>query len=395
MIRIFLFCLLPLTFWAGERRLSMLAKPPDWTELEKFQKSLTREEFEDRMDTLYAPYAQWRSWFSVSDSGVAVVMDSERPSLRYFISFAPSPPENQDISPFHGEVLHVALDPGHIGGDFGPLEHRHFQIGDSLPVQEGDLVLAVAERIKAELEKRGARVSLVRDRPEPVTPQRPEDFRREAERLIRLDFPKLEPGSEEWNRAVERRQRLLFYRVSEIRTRALRVNKILQPDLVLALHINAEAWPEEKQQTLVEKSHFHLLVNGAYLDSELALDDVRFALTRKVFSREWAREKAMALPLIEAFQKKTGLPPYTYTGKNAVPLLENPYLYGRNLMANRLYEAPVLFLEPYVANSESDFARIQDYLKGETDGSPPEDSIVEEYVEAVVFGLQSWLERTK
>lgn len=392
MFRILLFCILPLSVWAEERRLSMLAEPPNWTELEVFQNTLTREEFEERMDTLYAPYADWRSWFAVSASGVAVVMDSARPSHRYFISFASSSPESAKTAPLHWEGLHVALDPGHIGGRFGLQEHRHFQVGDSLPVQEGDLVLAVARRIQEALEKKGARVSLIRDRPEPVTPKRPEDFREEAERLIGFDFPELKPGTKEWERTVQGRQNLLFYRVSEIRTRALLGNEIVQPDLVLALHFNADAWPDEEEQTLVEKSHFHLLVNGAYLDSELALNDVRFALSRKIFSRDWEMEKALAVPLIEAFQEATGLPPFIYSGKNAVPLLENPYLYGRNLMANRLYEAPVLFLEPYVANSEADFARIQEYLEAEKTGEPLESSIVEEYVEAVLSGIGKWIE---
>lgn len=391
MLRMVLFLLIPLWGVAEERSLSLLAKPPDWRALDIYQETITEEEFVERMDTLYAPHADWRNWFAVSSRGVAVVMHSAAPDLRYFIRFAEERPGETALVSKSLEGLHIAIDPGHIGGAFGPMEYRSFHIGESFPVQEGDLVLEVAKRLEVELEKRGAQVSLVRDQSQPVTMLRLPDLREEAERTVTLDYQDLEPGSEDWKRAVETRQQLLFYRVAEIRARAALINNHLHPDLVLALHFNAASWPDEAQQTLVEETHFHLLVNGAYMDSELKLDDVRFALLRKLLSREWERERELAVPLIEAFQEKTGLPPYNYSGKNAVPLLDNPYLYGRNLMANRLYRAPVLFLEPYVANSVADFARIQHFLMAEEADSPLENSIIEEYVNAVVSGLERWV----
>ncbi|MBT6851652.1 MAG: hypothetical protein HOA16_10715, partial [Opitutae bacterium] len=60
-----------------------------------------------------------------------------------------------------------------------------------------------------------------------------------------------------------------------------------------------------------------------------------------------------------------------------------------NLMANRLYECPVVFLEPYVANSKEVFSRIQsgDYEGAKMVAGKLRVSLVEEYVDAVVAGL--------
>ena len=66
-----------------------------------------------------------------------------------------------------------------------------------------------------------------------------------------------------------------------------------------------------------------------------------------------------------------------------------PGVWARNLIANRLYECPVVFLEPYVANSKEVFARI---LAGDYEGTKKvagksRVSLVEEYVDATVAGL--------
>ena len=61
--------------------------------------------------------------------------------------------------------LHIALDPGHLGGTWAKMEERWFKIGDAPPVQEGDMTLRVAQMLAPRLEPLGAKVSLVRDKP--------------------------------------------------------------------------------------------------------------------------------------------------------------------------------------------------------------------------------------
>jgi hypothetical protein len=59
-------------------------------------------------------------------------------------------------------------------------------------------------------------------------------------------------------------------------------------------------------------------------------------------------------------------------------------------LANRLYQTPVIYLEPYVMNSELVWERIQagDY-EGEINlGGKPRRSIFREYADAVAEGLR-------
>src|SRR5204863_5300744 len=81
--------------------------------------------------------------------------------------------------------LRIALDPGHIGGEWAKMEERWFRMGDSSPVEEGEMTLRVAKMLAVNLRNWGARVSFVRQKNEPVTPFRPGDFKAAAREVLR------------------------------------------------------------------------------------------------------------------------------------------------------------------------------------------------------------------
>ena len=58
--------------------------------------------------------------------------------------------------------LKIALDPGHIGGEWAKMEERWFKMGDTPPVEEGEMTLRVAKMLAPKLRALGARVSFVR-----------------------------------------------------------------------------------------------------------------------------------------------------------------------------------------------------------------------------------------
>lgn len=372
-------------------RLSDLAETPDWSQLDPWQESLTRDEFIRMMDEVFSVSDAWRDWFVVRDQSVEIqTNDPDHPYILRFSSSETSPsgprywraasklpaaPEGKPL-----QDVHIAIDPGHIGGRWARIEERWFQVGDGEPVREGSMTLLVAELLKPALEALGAKVSLVRSQTEPVTDYRPETLMDEA-REKDPDSPR---------RLAER----LFYRTAEIRARADKVNKQLEPDLVLCLHFNAEGWGDPLLPTLVPRTHFHLILNGAYTDSELALADQRFAITRKIAERIHPEEAALAESVAAAFVETTSLPPYLYeaNSRRAVNIGGNPYLWARNLLANRLYDCPVVFLEPYVMNSTVDHERIQagDYDGVKEVGGELRPSIFREYRDAVVKGLADY-----
>jgi len=275
------------------------------------------------------------------------------------------------------------------------MEERWFQVGDSKPIQEGDMTLLVAKLLAPKLRKLGAKVSLVREKNAPATSKRPDDLKEVSKKiLLRAGNPKprdsfegpADPGKEQ---TVQWQNERLFYRNSEIRQRAARVNSEIKPDLVLCLHFNAEAWDDPRKPTLIERNHLHLLVSGAYLQPELEFDDVRFEMLERLLSGMHEEEIGLAEKLATAMAQRTQLPPYEYTTENVAALGSTGYVYARNLIAMRLYNAPVVYFEPYVMNSDEVFWRIQE---GDYDGfrnvnGTNRPSIYREYADSVVDGL--------
>lgn len=347
--------------------LSSLATTPDWSQIESLQEVVTREEFKDDLEGVFALPGSWESSIIIEADAAWVRHHSGPDSGESKVAFAEEPSPLTPLPPL--DQIHIAIDPGHIGGDFAKIEERSFapfpEEAGQIPVREGDLTLATARHLKPLLEELGATVTLVRETSEPVTELRPEDFL--------PDFP---------DRAMAEK---LFYRTAEIRARAEKVNQTIRPDLVLCLHYNADAW-SDPENPWAPRNHFHLLMHGAYLPSEVALDDQRFEMLRHLFTRSTKRALPLARTLSDVFLRETDLVPYQYlSSAPALPLDDARPIYARNLLANRLYQAPTIFLEPYVMNHRDTYQRVQlgDYDGYQEINGQPRRSLVQEYAHTI------------
>jgi hypothetical protein len=393
---------------AADHLSNPLAEPPKWSSLEQFQKTITHDEFDRLLRGIYCSHGIGEEFIRVDPDAACILMDRDAQSwftLRFADSEAKSAPvprwwrparalpKTKEGGPLSG--LKIALDPGHLGGTWAKMEERWFKSGDAEPVKEGEMTLLVAKMLGKKLRALGARVSFVRDKTEPVTRYRPKDFRETARAVLKAegienpaeDFQRPDdPGREQ---TVRWQTEILFYRTSEIRERARRVNTKLRPDVVLCLHFNAEAWGDEHNPTLTDKNHLHLLVNGSYLPPEWESDDVRLEMLRHLLTRCFDEELAIADVAAPALAKKSGLPPYEYTKDIVTKVGTSGYVYARNLAATRLYQCPVVYFEPYVMNSIDGFARIQagDYEGTREVNGIERPSIYREYVDGVVEGL--------
>ncbi len=388
--------------------ISPLANEPDWSALEKYQETITHDEFVRLLQGVYCTRGVSETLIRVTPETAEILADQEK-QTRFTLRFArdeasakPAPhrwkaagklPRTSRFRELKG--LHIALDPGHLGGSWARMEERWFQVGDSKPIQEGDMTLLVAKILAPKLRALGAKVTLVRDEAAPATAKRPEDLSEVSKNLLfrsgdpapREDYSGPEdPGKEQTVRWQNER---LFYRNSEIRQRAEKVNKEIKPDLVLCLHFNAEAWDDPVKPNLVERNHLHLLVNGSYLPAELELDDIRFEMLDRLLSRTHAEEIGLAEVLAKTMARRTQLPRYEYTTENVSKVGVTGYVFLRNLLATRVYDAPVIYFEPYVMNSDEVFWRVQE---GDYDGirnvnGTNRPSIYREYAAGVVDGL--------
>jgi N-acetylmuramoyl-L-alanine amidase len=383
------FALLLLANFAGAQKLTPLATPPDWSSLDRFQRTITKDEFTRLLTQIYAPGNAWSEYFTIADDHATVVANPGQPPFR--LDFAPEQASAKPISRYWNPArslrgLRIALDPGHLGGQWAKMEERWMQVGDNKPVIEGNMVLDVARMLKKELERRGAKVSLIRDSDRPTTNLRPEKLKGPAVRSLRDNGRAVNPAS------LKSETERLFYRTAEIRARAKKVNAQLKPDLVLALHFNAESWGNPVRPSLTSLNHLHLLVSGCYSARELAYDDQRYELMLKLLNRSYDKELSVSRAVAQSMARATGLPPYTYTSDAAINVGGSPYIWARNLLANRLFECPVVYLEPYVMNNQEVIDRVLlgDYPGRRNINGAPRESIYREYVRGVVDGLVAY-----
>jgi hypothetical protein len=404
-------------FSRAAENLGVLGTHPRWQVLEKYQETITHDEFVHLLQDVYCTHGITPGLVTIEDKSARILINRD-PQRFFRLRFAKDeslrarvprlwrpakslPPLKAD-KPLAG--LRIALDPGHLGGKWAKMEERWFQVGDTPPVTEGDMTLRVARLLAPELKKLGATVLFVRNSTEPVTPKRPDDFRELAKKiLIKNGVPEPRkdvegPDDPLREQTVRWQSEILFYRYSEIRRRAVLVNTKLHPDLVLCLHFNAEGWGDPKNPTLIDRDHMHLLVNGSYLEPELELDDERFEMVRRLLSRAYDEELSLADTVARVMAKETQLPPFEYpTTLTTTKVGTTGYVYARNLLADRLYRCPVLYCEPYVMNSQDGFARIQagDYKGTHNINGVERKSIFREYADSVAAGLAEYYSKAR
>lgn len=356
----------------------------------------TPVELATAMATRYAPYADWQSVMDVD------VLAKLEPS-RYWRSVEEITSQRVEGDlPLAG--LHLALDPGHVGGRWAADEGRNFRISEEdFYVREGELVLEVAQRVRAQLVKLGAEVSLLREANVRVNPKGPVDYLELAVKQVRVPEENSLDALWAYGSALRGRAVRLSVISGDLAARARLVNEVIQPDALISLHINAAAWPVtpaasepsasgsagEGVRRLVDTNNLHALIFGCMSVGELRSGRQQAQLAVKLGNGSGASERLLGDALVVALAEATHLPAATYEGRNAILLSsEQPYLFARNLLLLRMAECPTVLLEPYVANSVRAYGRIQSALADRDAGRElAEDDILLEYTDAVVAGV--------
>jgi N-acetylmuramoyl-L-alanine amidase len=380
------------------------AAVPDWSRLDPWQGRVTREDFVHLLTDVLTGDMLWSRHIEMSDDAALIrrqtpAEESAVSGEHYLLKFAPSgstdtapalrywrrmdelPPLRDPARPLEG--IHIALDPGHIGGSWAVMEERYSKpAGASTVVKEGEITLRTAQILAPMLEARGARVSLVRSRLEPATSLRPEQLLKEARASLVLEGRAA--GAQEVKKEAER----LFYRAYEVRARGVLVNETIRPDLVLCIHYNGNV----ASGRLSKDNHLHVLAHGCIGDNEFRFDDQRLEGLLRLVQRIPEVELPLCTALARSMADATGLPPFTYTGSNARAVAGQPYVWMRNLIANRVYLCPVAYIEPYVMNNAEVIDRLAagDYEGTADVGGKNRISIFREYAGGLTAGLSEF-----
>lgn len=384
-------------------KLSPLASAPDWSALDAYQRTITRAEFSRLINQVYTPDGEFWKYVQIDDSRAIIYSDQDHRQPLFTLHFAvsdsacallPYKYRTQAIShdpsrPLQG--LRIALDPGHIGGDWAKLEGRYFKLGDDPSVEEAKLNMITCDLLAERLQADGATVLWAKHGYEPTTDLRPDSLHREAIAALALrpDTTKKISGEPAIQRMIGNEAALLFYRVAEIRARADRVNE-LHPDLTICVHYNADDWGNPDRPSLVSNSRLVIFINGAYEKSELTTDDVKYDLLRKLLDRDAVQEERGCAYVGQQMLDTLRYPPEAYAaGYFAKHVTHVPSVYARNLLANRLYHGPVIYCEGPYMNARDAYYRIiaGDYLGVRTIHGQSYPSIYRQYATAVEKGV--------
>lgn len=397
-------------------RLTPLATAPDWKQLDFYQQTITRAEFVRLINEVYSPDGGFWKYCQLTDDHVLIFSDTLKLQPLLSLIFAPDnasarprplifAPEKKDLPPAPKERplegVRICLDPGHVGGEWSKLEERFFQIPPDPPVEEAELNWLTCQYIAKKLTALGATVSWSKEHNQPATPLRPGDLRDAAIQAIVQsggNWPSRWLDAEGVMKQIDDRANGLFYRTAEIRARAQMVQQ-LKPDLTLCVHFNAGPWGDAKNPQLVDKSKLVFFVNGAYSEAELAYDDEKFEMLVKLLDRTYPYELRGAELIATEMEQRFQMIPEVYKDWPAVKKVGPvPGVYARNLIANRLFPGPVIFVEGPYMNARDAYAWIVagDYEGTKSfDGSAPRQNVFREYADAVVAGVVKYFAKAE
>lgn len=380
--------------------IARLGKAPDWSALDDYQGTITREEFTYLLNHCYARSPEDSAGhIRIQQDRALILKQSNFPELGWYDlrfrtddhlstdgpRFWRRPTEIDDLpanstKPLEG--LRIAIDPGHIGGKWVTWDDRHFLLGkDTIPVKEGEMTLIVARLLERDLTLLGATVYLTRESNNPTTTERVETLQEEARTYLTRRGQIPSPG------LIASTAKAMFAISSEIRSRGEILNGSIRPDLALCLHFDASPWGGKP--AFRSPNHLHLLINGCYSRSEIAEDDTRFEMTLRILQRIYYEELALSDIVSKTMQKETRLPAFHYDGKSGMSVNDNELVWARNLLANRVFSCPVLFFEPFCMNHRETHLRVQE---GPYDGLREingiyRKNIYQEYADGVTSGL--------
>ena len=377
---------------------SPISEAPEWRLLENYQGTITQAQFEEKLKRIYDPTGALRKYLQIDADGVGVFRDVAKTEPLFRLRWARpdaapgSPPAAFFLPdpqrPLLGRV--ICLDPGHIGGDWADVEERTFRIGRDRPVVEGELNLKTCRRLAERLTAAGAKVVWTHDGFAPTTNLRPADLYPEAIQYFLQDPVSRRQAGYSMNNLIRWNAELLFYRSAEIQARARRVNEELHPDFTLCLHYNAAPWGQAGRASLTSVSRLVLFTHGSYTASELVYDDQKFHLLRKLLENSSGEEVDLAAAVAREFKEKWGFRAEDYGGSGyASPTGASPYVWHRNLIANRLFSGPVVFVEGPYMNDRMTYGWIQagEYEGTRLIGGKERQSIFQEYADRVAEGL--------
>src|SRR5258707_5085322 len=167
-----LLMLLAATAW------SVASYAADWSTLARYQQTISCADFETLLTHVYCPSGALSNYLSFTSNSVTVFSTPEKTNTLFTLRFAD---KSSSLTPHPSSFHRIALDPGHIGGEWARMEERYFERGKDRPVEEAVLNLTVARLLKARLETAGGEGFFPKNNPQPAPKKKSQDVPPQAQ----------------------------------------------------------------------------------------------------------------------------------------------------------------------------------------------------------------------
>lgn len=319
-----------------------------WEEFNPFQRQLSKEYVTKKIRHFLQGSKEIENYFEIQEHALILFAspeDKKKGNAEYQLFFGDAPSFEQKKSLKTLSHAKIAIDPGHFGGKFAPLEERYVEMehnGHLLRFDEGTLSFLTALHLKALLEGEGASVFL--SRKGIGEGAYPEDF---------FDWLKKHPQL--WEKGVPLSTIFLrHYNRLDLRERA-RIINLYEPDLTILIHYNAiDSELPYSNQTKPTLQNFNLVfIPGSFSQGELASPEDRCHFLRLICTQDLEHSFTLAKTLVKSFT--------TYL--NVSPLKPHPYpeyesplslaegVFSRNLCLTRLIKGPLCYGETLIQNN--------------------------------------------
>lgn len=373
---LFLFFISPLTPLESKNLIE------DGNDFNPYQKTLSYEQVQDKIEHVLKKDVDIERWYTLTSSCLKMYASPDDklrdvPEFTLYLGSLPKPkrhfPECKNTKhPLAG--LKIAIDPGHIGGQYARLEERYIdllpraqqQIFEPLTFHEGALTTRTAEKLKRELEALGAIVLLTKTAPGETVIKKPfeiwlkEDFNWAVDQLIAMQA----------NPALQQKELLYWkneasptdifratYNYLDLEERAEKINAF-NPHLTLSCHYNLGGdYDKNGKNPGIDFDYTLFFVPGAFKkgttkdeafkNASLKKPRARYEFIRLLVTQDIEESVEIAKIALRECQNTFKLP----TGDdcaylNHLSIKHSPGIYYRNLTLNRLVHSPILYGEP-------------------------------------------------
>lgn len=304
------------------------------------------------------------------------------------------------------EGYKIAIDPGHIAGNFitGDIEKKRIKIpidtlngvNDSIEIAEGMLTYATAELLKEKLLADGAEVFMTRNCNDcsafGKTFQQwlKDDYKQAVDSLYK--FGKISLGQKQFflsKKAKDRDKFRVIFRDIDLAKRVNLINNF-KPDFTIIIHYNVDETNLEWEKPTA-KNYNMTFVGGAFMKGDLLTIEKRFEFLRLLISDDLEKSILLSGAVISSFEKNLNVP--TVKIQDAKYLKEGCLstnekgVYCRNLQLPRYIHSPLVYGETLCQDNIKECV----LLNKETDKTKNErvKQVAESYYQGIIHYVEN------